>query len=99
MDDRFRRYGIWGEPQLQEGETPHERSRSFWHLFRADKLLLFPHHLDRFLRALVGADTAAFTEPEIHIEILINRSVRAVHGAESAGIASLPVNYVFEHPP
>lgn len=63
------------------------------------KLLLLSYHLDCFLRTLVGADATALAEPEIDIEIFINRRVRAVHGAQSAGIAFLPVNNGFEHPP
>ena len=62
-------------------------------------LLFFSYHLDCFLRTFVGADATALAEPEIDIEILINCGIRAVHGAQSAGIAFLTVNYGFEYPP
>jgi hypothetical protein len=66
---------------------------------RSGDLLLFSDHLDRFLRTLVCADTTSFAEPEINIQILVDNRVRAVHGTQTAGIAFLPVNCGFEHPP
>jgi hypothetical protein len=62
-------------------------------------LLLFPHHLDRFLRALVGTDTAALAEIQVDIQIIIDNRIGTVGGTEPAGVAFLLIHHRPENPP
>ncbi len=47
-------------------------------------LLFFADHCNCLLRALIGANTAPFAEPEVNFELFVNCLVRAVHLAEPA---------------
>jgi len=64
-----------------------------------DLLFLFPHHLDRFFRAFVRADTAALAERQVDVEISIDRRVRAIHRTEPALVAFLFIDDWFKDPP
>jgi hypothetical protein len=82
-----------------EGNRPYPRSKTFLGPVQKKWLLLFPHHLNCFLRALVGTDAAALTEIQVDLKVIIDNRIGAVGGTESAGIALLFVNNRPEYPP
>ena len=53
-------------------------------LWMKEMLFLFPHHLDRFLRAFVGTDTAALAEIQVDLEIIIDYGIGTIGCAEPA---------------
>jgi hypothetical protein len=63
------------------------------------RLLFFTDHFDRFFRALIGADTAPFTEPKVNFELFAYCLVRAVHRTEPALVTFLLVHDRAEYTP
>ena len=64
-----------------------------------DRLLLFPDHGDRFLRAFVRAYPTTLAEDEIDLKILVDDAIRAVGGTEPAVVTFLLVDDRAKHPP
>ena len=62
-------------------------------------LLFFTDHCNCLLRALIGANTASLTEPEVNFKLLVNCLVRAVHLAEPALVTFFLVHDRPEYPP
>jgi hypothetical protein len=68
-------------------------------LKREKNLLFFPHHLDCFLRALVGTDTAALAEIQVDFKVIIDDGIGTIGCAEPARIAHLLINPGLEYSP